>query len=196
MENENLSPQQSFDLISQVIQDARTKFEEDGVIYTMWGVLVIIASLGQYYLLTNGHQDINYYPYFLMPIGGVISAWYYRRKASGIKPGSKAGQIGNFNQALWITCSINILIVGFGLGYKIGIFVTPMILVILSIGLTLSGSMLKSNVLLYSGIFTNIVGIVAFFMDPIYHPLVNAVVGLIAMFIPGLFFMKKHRAKA
>ena len=45
METDKLSPEKSLELITQVITQARNKFEENGFIYMFWGALIAIASI-------------------------------------------------------------------------------------------------------------------------------------------------------
>jgi len=193
MENDNFSPQQSFDLISQVIQDAKSKFEEDGVIYTMWGVLLAFASGTQYYLLTNGYESINYYPYFLMPIGAGISFWYYASKAKKTTGGRN--QIAKVISSVWTIVTINFLILGFGLAAKLGIFLIPTILLLMGVALTTSGVGINSKLLQFAGIFTNVSAIICYFLEWQYHPLVTTLVALVAVLIPGLVLMNRHKKK-
>ena len=190
MKTENFSPQESLDLITQVILEAKNKFSEDGVIYTMWGALLMIASTTQYFLLQNGFTTTHFYPYFLMPLGGIISWWYFSRKATST---TGTNQISKVTSAVWITCSFNILVLGFALHSVLLTNLTPVILILLGIALSLSGVIIKSNLLLFSGIFTNITAIASFFIDWQYHPLIMALVALVAILIPGLILMNRYK---
>ena len=190
MESNNFSPQQSLDLITQVIQDARSSFSEDGVVYTMWGALLMIASLGQYYLLHNGFMEINFYPYFLMPVGAVISFLYYRKKASSSSGNNLISQV---NRALWIACSFNMLILGFAFAHILQANLTPVILILLGIGLSVSGISIRSKLLQFSGIFTNLAAVACFWVDWADHSLVTALVALVAIFIPGIILMNRFK---
>lgn len=190
METNDFSPQQSLELITAVIQEARSKFEEDGVIYTMWGALLLIASLGQFYLLSNAYYQTHYYPYFLMPVGGLVTWWYYYRK---VKTERGSNQIGKINTALWITCGINMFLLGFMLNYILQANLTPVILIVLGIGITVSGTIIQSKILQFSGIFTNVAAVVCFYIAWHYHPLVNATVALFAVLIPGILLMNRYK---
>lgn len=190
MKTENFSPQESLDLITQVIHEARNKFSEDGVIYTMWGALLIIASTAQFFLLENGFTYTHFYPYFLMPFGGIISWWYYKKKAASV---SSPNQMSKLTSVVWTACSFNMFVLGFALHSVLLTNLTPVILILLGIALTLSGVIIKSNLLLFSGLFTNITAIVSFFIDWQYHPLVTALVALVAIFIPGLILMNRYK---
>jgi len=80
MKEEHFTPEQGFETITSVIREAKAQFEEDGIVYVAWGLLAAIASFTQYYLIHNGHAHISYYPYFMMPVGGVLTAIYYAMK--------------------------------------------------------------------------------------------------------------------
>ena len=85
MNAEHFSPEQSLELITEVIQEAKSRFEENGVIYCMWGAILAFAALLQYGLLRSGQEEISYYGYFIVPIGALISWYYYARKKSARK---------------------------------------------------------------------------------------------------------------
>ena len=80
METDTLSPKQSLELITQVIAQARNKFEENGFIYIFWGILIAIASISQFILLKKEYYDIHWYPYLLMPMGSIYSVYYFSKK--------------------------------------------------------------------------------------------------------------------
>ena len=44
METTKMTPEKSFELITQMIQEAKLKFEESGLIYMLWGALIAVAS--------------------------------------------------------------------------------------------------------------------------------------------------------
>ena len=48
MQTENLSAEKSLELITEVIAQARKKFEENGFIFMFWGALIAIAAIGQF----------------------------------------------------------------------------------------------------------------------------------------------------
>lgn len=150
METNKLSPEKSLELITQVITQARNKF-----IYMFWGALIAITSISQFVLLKHEFYNISWYPYLLMPIGSIYSAIYYSRK----KGKSKQNLIYRIVSALWIVLSINMMILGFLFGDNLKKNLIPIILILLSIGAIVSATSIKSNLLLYSGIF---IGLSAF----------------------------------
>jgi len=191
MEKDKFSPEKSLELISQVIAQARNKFEENGFIYVFWGVLIAIASISQFILLKNEYYEINWYPYLLMPIGAIYSAFYYSKK-EGRK---KLNLVSSIIYTLWIVLSINMIILGFLFANNLKENLIPVILILLSTGTIVSGTSIKSKLLLYSGFFIGFSAFLCFYLDSIYHPLLMGIVSIIAILIPGIVLMIQHNKK-
>ena len=191
METDKLSPEKSLELITQVITQARNKFEENGFIYMFWGVLIAITSISQFVLLKNEYYSINWYPYLLMPIGAIYSTIYFSKK----KRKNKQNLISKIVSALWIVLSINMMILGFLFGNNLKENLIPIILILLSIGTIVSGTSIKSKLLLYSGIFIGLSAFLGFYIEWIYQPLLMGVVSIITILIPGIILMVQHKRK-
>jgi hypothetical protein len=187
METNELTPEKSFEIITDVINEARNRFEENGFIYVFWGILVTIASLGQFFLLKAGHEHISYYPYFLMPLGAIYTGYYFSKRKKG-----NMNIIGRINSAAWITLASNMIILGFVFGSFLRENLDPVILILMAAGIIISGVSLKSKLLVYSGIFINLSAFVCFKLPWEYHSVLMAVVALVAIFIPGIILMVKH----
>jgi len=191
METDKLSPEKSLELITQVITQARNKFEENGFIYMFWGALIAITSISQFILLKNEYYSISWYPYLLMPIGAIYSTIYYSKK----KGKSKENLISKIVTALWIVLSINMMILGFLFGNNLKENLIPIILILLSIGTIVSGTSIKSKLLLYSGVFIGLSAFLGFYLEWIYQPLLMGIVSVIAILIPGIILMVQHKRK-
>lgn len=191
METDKLSPEKSLELITQVITQARNKFEENGFIYMFWGALIAITSISQFVLLKNEYYSISWYPYLLMPIGAIYSTIYFSKK----KGKSKQDMISKMVSALWIVLSINIMVLGFLFGQQLKENLIPIILILLSIGTIVSGTSIKSKLQLYSGIFIGISAFLGFYLEWIYQPLLMGVVSIITILIPGVILMVQHKRK-
>jgi len=191
METDKLSPEKSFELITKIITQARNKFEENGFIYMFWGILTAIASIGQFILLKNEYYDINWYPYLLMPIGAIYTGFYFSKKQ--IK--HRQNQISKIISALWIVLSINMMVLGFLFGGNLKENLIPIILILQSIGAIVSGTSMKSKLLLYSGIFIGLSAFLGFYLEWIYQPLLMGIVSIVAVLIPGILLMVQHKRK-
>lgn len=189
MQVEKLSPEKSLELITQVITQARNKFEENGFIYMFWGILIAIASISQFFLLKNEYYEINWYPYLLMPVGAIYSGYYFSKK----KKKTRQNQISKIISVLWVVLSINMMILGFLFANNLKENLIPIILILLSIGTVVSGTSMKSKLLLYSGIFIGLSAFLGFYLEWIYHPLLMGIVSIVAILVPGVILMLQHR---
>ncbi len=192
MDKDVLTPEKSMDLITRVISEARNKFEENGFIYLFWGALLGIVSLTQFILIKQELYEISWYPYLLMPLGAVYTFVYFFKK----KGKRKQNQISRIISFSWIAISVNMMILGFLFYPYLKESLIPVILILLSAGIIMSGSSLNSKILLLSGIIINISAFIGFYIDLSYQPLLMSIVSFVAVFIPGVFLMIQHKKRA
>jgi len=191
MDTAKLSPERSFELITQIITQARNKFEENGFIYMFWGTLIAITSISQFALLKNEYYNINWYPYLLMPVGAIYSTIYFSKK----KRQNKQNLISKIISVLWIVLSINMMLLGFLFANILKENLIPIILILISVGTIVSGTSIRSKLLLYSGIFIGFSAFLSFYLEWIYQPLLMGVVSIITILIPGIILMVQHKRK-
>lgn len=190
MENTDLTPEKSFELINQVINDARNRIEENGFIYAFWGVLSTVAALGQFFLLRSGYFNINYFPYFIMPLGAIYTGYYYSKKKK-----SEHNQIGRILGVSWSAIVLNIFILGFLLSGSLKANLIPVILVLLGIATIISGGTTKNRLLLFTGIIMDLAGLFCFSVTWMYQPLLLGIVSAVTIFVPGIILMVEHKRK-
>ena len=51
MKSQEFTPKESFELIDQVIKEAKNRFEENGFAFILWGSLVAVCCFAQAYLI-------------------------------------------------------------------------------------------------------------------------------------------------
>lgn len=188
MDNNDLTPERSLELITQVITQARSRFQENGFIYMFWGALVAIATISQFFMLKSGLYNTSWYPYMLMPLGGIFSfIYFYRRKSD-----RGGNQINKIVSICWIFLSFNLLILGFVFSHVLKENLMPILLILMSIGTIVSGISIKSSLILFSGIFINFSAFICFTIDWMYQPLLMSVVSVVAILIPGIVLMIKY----
>ena len=185
MNQTQLTPEESLALISSIIAEARDNFKEDGIIYILWGILIGVAGISQY-VLTYYEYSINWIIWLLMPVGSIISFFYYAGK-----PGSY-NAINTMVGKLWFFVLINLMILGFGFGPVLGKYLIPVILLVLAMGTIISGLVLKEGVLKIAGVGMNALAFTAFFIPHKFHSIVIAGAGLFFMF-SGIVLSRKNR---
>lgn len=191
MEIEKLSAEKSLELITEVIAQARKKFEENGFIFMFWGALIAIAAIGQFVLLKNEYYTVNWYPYFLMPLGAIYSMYYFSKKERK----SRYNQISRIVSYGWGFLSINMLVLGFLFGRILTENLIPVLLILLAVGTIISGVSVRSRLLLFSGILINLSAFAGFYIPILYQPLLMGIVAIAAVFIPGIILMAQYKKK-
>ncbi len=190
MTTQDFTPKESFELISKVINEAKTKFEENGTIYIMWGLLIALASFSQHILLQKEFYSIHYYPYFIMPVGAIVTWVYYYRKEK-----SRSNQLSIILAISWGAIALNLMILGFFFANTLQSSLVPILLLLVGIGFILLGSTLRSNLILVSGILINISGFVCFKLDTIYHSLLMGIVSVLFILIPAILLKINYNKK-
>jgi len=183
MENKEFTPSESLSLIANVISEAKSRFKDNGFSFIFLGLCSAVASMGQFVLLKLEYYDINYYPYFIMPIAAGVTYFYYSKKRSAVKTKNIIATLFSIISAIM---GINLMISGFFFWGKFGIALVPFMLILFSIWSALTGVLIKNRIFLISGIVINIIAYCSFFIGREYHPLVLSVVSLIGIVLPGI----------
>jgi hypothetical protein len=184
MDNESLTPEESIALITRTIQQTKYRFVENGHILIMWGVLICAASLAQFILLRLEHYTINYFPYFIMPLGGVYTYLYYGRKQK--KNNLPVTIIGRILRVLGTVLGINFLVLGFIYWKELGAALFPIFFIFLALLVIIMGAAIKFKPFLIGGIILNLTGFALFFVELEYHPVIMSAAAVITIVIPGL----------
>lgn len=185
-ESENLTAQQSLNIITSMIQQAKGNVQKNSFHFLLWGWVVVLANLGMY---TLSRMDYNY-PFIVWLI--TIPAWimsfyveYNRRKVERI-----CTHYDLIHLALWIGFGICIFTV-IGFGYKLNFQINPLILTISSVPTFLSGILIRFKPLMIGGIAFWIFGVIGFLTPMENQPLVGAVAFFCGYLIPAYMLKAK-----
>ena len=122
MTHKEFTPSESLDLITNIILEAKSRFKDNGFAFIFIGLCCFISSLGQFILLKLEYYKVNYYPYFIMPVAGVITYFYYKKKRSAVK---SKNIIGTLLSLFGIILGLNLTIAGFFFWEKFDIALLP-----------------------------------------------------------------------
>jgi hypothetical protein len=190
MENTELTPEKSFELINQVITNARNRVEENGFIYAFWGLLSTAAALGQFFLLKNGYFNINYYPYFIMPLGAIYTGFYFYKKKRG-----EQNQIGKILGVSWSAIVLNVFILSFLFSGNLKENLIPILLVLLAVAIIISAGITKNRLILVAGLVMNLAGLFCFSVSWAYQPLLLGIVSAVTILLPGIILMAEQKKR-
>ncbi|MEO6305358.1 MAG: hypothetical protein ABIP51_19510 [Bacteroidia bacterium] len=188
---ENLMPEESFQIISAMINTAKNKLADDGFHLIFWGWLVTICALTQYITLKL-NIEWGGWVWMLMPLGGIISGIY------GYKQGKKQkvkthidvylGYVwGGFIVAMFITLAF---------GNIHGIKATYFFLMLLyGLATLITGGILNFKPLIYGSLFSFAFAILSVFLGEVDQFLCISGALLLSYVIPGHLLRAKFKSQ-
>jgi hypothetical protein len=189
-EEKIFTPEQSLAVIQRMMDHARSRFEENGMQYLVWGGLNTFAGIGHYLLGQAGLYALIFIPYLVLVVVGMTYNIVSRRRGTKASPGNNP--IGKLISSLWVVLVVNINVMGFFMFGALGSNLTPVIMLLLGIGVCISGLAVRSKMLMWAGILVNAIGMITFYVDLDYQPLMLSLAAFSAMVIPGaiLYFRR------
>jgi hypothetical protein len=180
MQNENLSPQQSLDLIQSMINKTKNAAADSSIFFLLWGWVVFIACLLQYILKIIWHSQFHYYAWFVIVIGiaGSVYLGIKRDKTTLVKT-----YISESVEQLWISIGIT-----FGYGNSFTFYI-----LLYGIGCFVTGRLIKFSPLVWGGIGAWLLAVFSAYLDYDTNILVTAVSILISYIIPGYLLRMKFK---
>lgn len=176
-----MNEKESLQLIQEMILTAKKSVRQNGFFYLLWGWLVILASLTDYFLQRMEIQYSGLTWLGMMTIGGIVSAIYGSRQE---RTQQVKTHIDILMKYLWGAFMISLFIFLF-FSLKNNLSPCPPLLVLCGIGTFVSGGALKFKPLVFGGILFWLFAIVCFLLDAQYHLLTYALAIFIGYIIPG-----------
>jgi hypothetical protein len=183
-----LSPQESLQLIANVVSATKENYKNQSVFFILWGVLVAAASFGQYALIQFSDIRPSALPWMiLMPIGVLLSIYFGKKQSSERKT---LTFYNNFLNMMWI-----VLYVAFFLTIVIclSMKVSPTVFVMLlaGIGTSISGLVMKSKAFIAGGILFAVTAVACTQVDASTQLLLSGVASLLGYVLPNYFLTSK-----
>lgn len=182
-----MNEQKSLQIIEEMICKAKNEYSENGFMYLLWGWLVLIASIGHYFLLQAGYP----YPFAtwaLMPLGGIFSAVYSIRQ-------NRLQRVKTYTdtvmQYTWTAFLVVLGIILFMMS-RLQINTYPVIMALYGIPTFISGGVLKHKPLVIGGMLCWALSLAAFFVPFDVQLLLLAMAVSGAYIVPGHLLRKKY----
>lgn len=185
-ETENLSANQSLDIIAQMINQAQGNVKGSSFHFLLWGWVVAIANLGMFTLIQLEYS--RPYIVWLITIPAWLASMYY-----GFKHGQEnriVTHIDKISMWIWISYGICIFTLVF-FGSAIHWNMNPVILLMTVVPTFISGIVIRFKPLVLGGISFWFFAIVCFLVDPQYQYLVGALAVVTGYLIPGYLLRYK-----
>jgi len=194
MSEENLSPEQSLQVIQSMIEKAKNQFSENGHLYLLWGWVIFIASTGQFILLNLVHYHNHYIVWFLPWLAVIYQFIYLAKKEKRKKVTTYTDRIIGF---VWITFFILLILFGFILSRELGPayykLICPISLALYGMPTFLSGVILRFRPLVAGAIGCWLLSIGALFVRYDYQILFLSAAMVIAWIIPGYILRSNYQ---
>lgn len=186
-QEKQMTHEESLELIQSMINTARHKVADDGFHLILWGVLVIICSLLNYFFLQAGYGNLSGLPWLFMPVVGVPLGIIYERRFRGTA-GIRTVVDTNIKY-LWWSYGASLFLVIF---YSGSIQVSPIPYILLITGLVTfaSGLMLRFRPMMAGGMVFFALTIACLWVTPVDQLLLEAFGVLIGYIIPGIILRR------
>jgi hypothetical protein len=182
MEEKQISEKESLEIITSMIQSAKSSISDGSIYYLLWGWLVFIALLTEYFL-AKINSPYDYIGWMILIPAGFVASFVI-----GIKKGRKQRvktYIDQFMGYLWTGFIISLMIVLF-LMHKInadGPY--PVIFVLYGLGTFVSGGVLRFRPLQIGGVVCWSIAIASIYVDHDIQLIMGAILMMVAYIIPG-----------
>ena len=191
MDNKKLSPQESLDLIQSMVQQAKQKAGDNSFYFLFWGWLVFACCLLQFVMKTMLHYPQHYIVWWIMPLGGVISAVYSARQ-------SKSKQVKSFiDDALsnfWMSIAIAFfMLVIINVTTQAWQNAFTYYILLYAVGTFVTGRMLRFRPLIIGGLINFVLAAVCARLSYDYQLLAGALAVLVSYIIPGHLLSNRYR---
>jgi hypothetical protein len=200
MENseKQMTPEESLNLIGEVISNTRSNLKTDSFFFLLWGWLIVVASLIEALVLWNAGRmndwkNVNLLSGIswggLVVIGWIIQFFYIKKHY--VKRGYKTF-FERVIAYLWIVSVIIIFLMVYVAGTRHE-SPEPYILAAITITTVITGIMTRFKPLIVGGLFFILFAVIAVNIQPAYFKSIVSAVALICGYlIPGYMLRKKN----
>ncbi|MEO5893026.1 MAG: hypothetical protein ABIQ31_22440 [Ferruginibacter sp.] len=188
LEEENFSPQDSLHVIQSMINKTKEELSDNSIYFLLWGWLVFIGCLLQYFLLVIIKTPRHYYAWLIIIVGVVFSIVYsvkYRQKRK-VKT-----YISDSMGRLWTGMSFSFMALVFilsNIGWQNAF---PIYILFYATGTFVSGGILQFKPLQVGGIICWVLAVAATFVTYQNQILFTAAAIMASYLVPGYLLKSK-----
>ena len=186
MKSENLTANESLDLITAMIRQAKGNAQRNHFYFLLWGWVIVVANLSVFIL-----DKLDYSrPYVAWLI--TVPAWFFTfYKAFTSRHRQKmTTHFDRISGALWMSFGVSLFILVV-FGNKINFQLNPIILVITAVPTLVSGIILNFRPLVAGAAIFWIGGVICFLVSKDMQPLIGALTIALGYLVPGYMLRQK-----
>lgn len=182
-----MTPQQSMELITEMIASAKQSFMKMNFYFLLWGILLALAGLAEF--LLAGHIS---YAWLVWPIVGLVGG--IAAGVHGAKKGKAAGASTFADRVyMWLWMAFVFTLVVFIIGaVSMEVDPGPFIMLLTGLPTFVTGAIMRFKPLMVGGVLFWAIGLVTIFFFPEYSALAFTVAIVVGYIIPGLMLRSKE----
>jgi len=188
MEEQNINPAQSLDIIQNMIRRAQNNISENGFLFIFWGWLVFITAI-TFYVLTKSDFQWPWIVWMTMPLGGIFSMIYGIRQKKKEKVRS---YIDDYMAYIWMAF-LACLFITLGMGYKLQLYCYPIVIMHYATATVITGGIIRFMPLVICGALSYAICLAAFFVSFDTQILLLALSVLVSYIVPGHWMQLKFK---
>jgi hypothetical protein len=192
-DEKQLTQQESLQLITQMINQAKDYYYESGLNCLMWGFTNLICFTLAYFDATMKDFNLPFSPFFLIIITFVVQL-YYDRKEAVKKRTMATTYLDDVHKYVWMSFGIAVVLFTIAGGIaNIGYITLPVLLLLFGIPTFISGCVSKFPVMIIGGVICWVFSIIAFLYQGYYAYLLCAGGATAAWIIPGFILRERFK---
>lgn len=192
MEEKQLHPAESFEIINSMINTARHKLADDGFLLIFWGWLIFIAALTHYCTITFNIPHGEWVWMILIPFGIVVSIIYGFRQKKKDKVKTYMDSYLGYSWTAFIVAMIVTLFFMPVHGLKSTYF---FLMILYGMATFISGGLLNFKPLMIGSCFSFAFAIIATFLGDTEQLLCISAALLFSYIIPGHLLHAKYKSQ-
>ncbi len=192
MENSEskLSPEESLLIIRQTIEVAKRKVQENGFHLLLWGILVVIAGLIDFYCTWQAFPNYANQAWAIMPLVGLPVALIYEMRRS--RRLAERNIVNQWYGLIWLGYGITMpMLIVYAVMNELP--PTPLILAVTGFAIFISGNILTFKPLVWGSAVIWAGCLACFFQEVHWHSLTAAVCIGLGYLIPGYLLNRSKR---
>jgi hypothetical protein len=191
-ENAEFTREDGLRTIYAMISATKSSMGKNYLFFLLWGYLVGLACLSEYFLLRVVHYAQHYqvWPVF-MGIGLVATGvlMFSRQRSS-----THVSFIGNIMSWLWAGWFVSFsILMFFMVQMETHMVILPLTLVMYGMGIFISGGVISYRPLIYGGVLAWVVAMIAWFQSYEIQLLLTAGTVLLSYIIPGHMLRRSQK---
>ena len=190
MQEEKFSPKDSLQLIDNMINQAKNRFNQNGFLYLLWGWVILFCSIGHFILL-----QLNWFKHpekiWNCWIPAVIFQIIYLSKKKKKETAKTYSE--DIISYIWVSFGICMFVLSLILAKTNGWErMSSFLLMLYGVPTFLSGIAMQFKPLKFGGIICWVLAIVSTFLLPIYGLLLLGAAIIAAWIVPGYLLRNKY----